>query len=78
MRERLGDRLPTFSEGDKKLLRNSLDFIGLNHYTSRFIAHLPKPAGDYFYQVQEAERIGIHIPQSVFYQRQHVAYFERL
>ncbi|XP_020261447.1 beta-glucosidase 4 [Asparagus officinalis] len=57
MRERLGDRLPTFSEGEKKLLRNSLDFIGLNHYTSRFIAHLPKPAGDYFYQVQEAERI---------------------
>ncbi|KAI9073585.1 hypothetical protein K1719_044455 [Acacia pycnantha] len=39
MREHLGDRLPTFSEEDKKLLANSLDFIGLNHYTSRLISH---------------------------------------
>ncbi|CAN6563225.1 unnamed protein product [Malus baccata var. baccata] len=39
MRERLGDRLPIFSEKDKELLKNSVDFIGLNHYTSRFIAH---------------------------------------
>ncbi|KAB1203397.1 Beta-glucosidase 42 [Morella rubra] len=40
MRERLGDRLPNFLEEDKELIRNSIDFVGLNHYTSRFIAHV--------------------------------------
>lgn len=57
MRQRLGDRLPKFSEADKELLRKSLDFVGLNHYTSRFIAHSDKPEEEYFYQVQEMERI---------------------
>ena len=59
MRERLGDRLPIFSEEDKELLKNSLDFVGLNHYTSRFIAHVEgsPDEGDY-YKAQEMERIG--------------------
>ncbi|KAK6156426.1 hypothetical protein DH2020_010674 [Rehmannia glutinosa] len=35
MREKLGDCLPKFSERDKELLKNSVDFIGLNHYTTR-------------------------------------------
>lgn len=39
MCEKLGDNLPKFSEEDKKLIKNSVDFVGLNHYTSRFIAH---------------------------------------
>jgi len=59
MRERLGDQLPKFSDEDKKLLLNKLDFIGLNHYTSRFISHVTENAGgNYYYKVQEAKRTG--------------------
>ena len=59
MRERLGNQLPKFSEEDKKLLLNSLDFIGLNHYTSRFISHVTEcTEKSYFYRTQEMERIG--------------------
>lgn len=59
MRERLGDRLPIFSEEDKDFLKNSLDFVGLNHYTSRFIAHVKdSPKEGDFYKAQEMERIG--------------------
>nr|POE95690.1 beta-glucosidase 4 [Quercus suber] len=58
MQERLGDRLPKFSEEEKDLLRNSIDFVGLNHYTSRFIAHVPdSPEEGDFYKAQEMERI---------------------
>uniref|UniRef100_A0A1D1ZF74 Beta-glucosidase 4 n=1 Tax=Anthurium amnicola TaxID=1678845 RepID=A0A1D1ZF74_9ARAE len=57
MRERLGDQLPKFSDSEKKLLHHSVDFLGLNHYTSRFIAHMPNPEGNYAYQVQEMERL---------------------
>ncbi|KAK7809751.1 beta-glucosidase 42, partial [Quercus suber] len=60
MQERLGDRLPKFSEEEKDLLRNSIDFVGLNHYTSRFIAHVPdSPEEGDFYKAQEMERIGM-------------------
>lgn len=58
MRERLGDQLPKFSEEDKKLLLNALDFIGLNHYTSRFISHVTECTEEnHYYKVQEMERI---------------------
>ncbi|XP_021288994.1 beta-glucosidase 42-like isoform X3 [Herrania umbratica] len=58
MRERIGDRLPKFSQEEKELLGNSLDFIGLNHYTSRFIAHVKKGSEEsFFYRAQEMERI---------------------
>ncbi|XP_073000391.1 beta-glucosidase 4 isoform X1 [Typha latifolia] len=57
MRQRLGDHLPKLTEKDKELLKNSIDFVGLNHYTSRFIAHAQKPDGIHFYEVQEVERI---------------------
>ncbi|KAK4253761.1 hypothetical protein QN277_010396 [Acacia crassicarpa] len=58
MRERLGDQLPTFSEEDKKLLANSLDFIGLNHYTSRLISHVTESSDSgHFYRTQATERI---------------------
>lgn len=61
MRERLGDRLPKFSEAEKELLQNAIDFVGLNHYTTRFIAHVENPGDIHFYQVQQMERIGIFI-----------------
>ncbi|KAF2292038.1 hypothetical protein GH714_000282 [Hevea brasiliensis] len=58
MRKILGDGLPKFSEEDKELLRNSLDFIGLNHYSSRFIKHVTdSPAECYYYKAQEIERL---------------------
>lgn len=59
MRERIGDRLPKFSQEEKELLGNSLDFIGLNHYTSRFIAHVNNGSEEsFFYRAQEMERTG--------------------
>ncbi|GMH13049.1 hypothetical protein Nepgr_014890 [Nepenthes gracilis] len=58
MHERLGDRLPKFSQEEKDLLRNSTDFVGLNHYTSRYISHSTEnPEGHEFYEAQEIERI---------------------
>ncbi|KAF3329411.1 beta-glucosidase 4 [Carex littledalei] len=56
MRQRLGDHLPKLSEKDREHLRNSVDFVGLNHYTTRFISHVETPREIHFYQVQEMER----------------------
>lgn len=60
MRQKLGVNLPTFTPEEKELmLQNSWDFLGLNHYTSRLIAHVSnKEAESDFYQAQEVERIG--------------------
>lgn len=35
MRERVGDRLPRFSEQERALVLGSNDFFGLNHYTAK-------------------------------------------
>jgi len=43
MREQLGDRLPTFTEEEEKLVRGSSDFYGMNSYTSFFVKHLETP-----------------------------------
>ncbi|KAL6338495.1 hypothetical protein AAG906_020592 [Vitis piasezkii] len=57
MHEKLGDRLPKFSEEQIALLTNSVDFVGLNHYTSRFIAHNESSVEHDFYKDQKLERI---------------------
>ena len=36
MRERVGDKLPAFSDEDVQILKGSSDFFGLNHYTTHF------------------------------------------
>lgn len=38
MKSRLGNRLPAFSAEEKKLLKGSSDFFGLNHYTTMYAA----------------------------------------
>ncbi len=41
LRNRLGGLLPSFSEGDARLLRGSMDYIALNYYTSDVVRHVP-------------------------------------
>ncbi|MEP7323712.1 MAG: GH1 family beta-glucosidase [Saprospiraceae bacterium] len=38
MKDRLGTRLPTFTEEEKILIKGSSDFFGLNHYTTMYAA----------------------------------------
>jgi beta-glucosidase len=44
MRRILGDRLPTFSSDEKKLITGSADFLGLNHYSSALASKPAKPS----------------------------------
>ncbi|KAK8680336.1 hypothetical protein V6N13_109283 [Hibiscus sabdariffa] len=41
MQKLVKDRLPVFTEEDKKLIKGSFDFIGLNYYTSRYSKNIP-------------------------------------
>ena len=43
MKERLGRRLPRFSAEEKKLLKGSSDFFGINHYRTRYAAAGRRP-----------------------------------
>ncbi|CAH8391210.1 unnamed protein product [Eruca vesicaria subsp. sativa] len=40
MKDRIGHRLPKFSEAEKKMLKNSADFVGMNYYTSQFAVNV--------------------------------------
>ncbi|XP_065631160.1 beta-glucosidase 12-like [Quercus suber] len=42
MRSLVGDRLPKFTKEQSKLLKGSLDFLGLNYYTTNYAADAPK------------------------------------
>ncbi|KAJ9176064.1 hypothetical protein P3X46_011414 [Hevea brasiliensis] len=58
MHKIVGDRLPKFSEEDKELLWNSIDSVGLNHYTSRFINHVTdSPEESFYHKAQKIERL---------------------
>lgn len=47
MREQLGDRLPSFTEQEFKLLKEAeVDFYGMNYYTCQFARHRSLPALD--------------------------------
>ncbi|MHB9139563.1 MAG: GH1 family beta-glucosidase [Victivallaceae bacterium] len=43
MRERLGKRLPVFTDEERMLLKGSTDFLGLNHYSTAFVSAAPLP-----------------------------------
>lgn len=36
MRKRVGNRLPKFSAAEAALVKGSLDFVGINHYTTYY------------------------------------------
>lgn len=36
MRRLVKDRLPHFTEKEKKMIKGSLDFVGINYYTTRY------------------------------------------
>ena len=38
MKERLGDRLPKFTDNEKIMIKGTSDFFGLNHYTTMYAA----------------------------------------
>lgn len=60
MKKRVGNRLPSFTEEQSKMLINSSDFIGINYYSARFVAHLPHidPARPRFKTDQHFEKKG--------------------
>lgn len=39
MRSRVGKRLPSFSKSEASLLKGSLDFVGINYYTTFYARH---------------------------------------
>ncbi|OEL36871.1 Beta-glucosidase 12 [Dichanthelium oligosanthes] len=45
MRTLVGNRLPKFTKEQSKLVKGSLDFIGLNYYTANYAHHLPPSNG---------------------------------
>jgi beta-glucosidase/6-phospho-beta-glucosidase/beta-galactosidase len=44
MRTWLGDRLPKFTKEESLLVKGSVDFVGINHYTTLFVTD--QPVGD--------------------------------
>ena len=57
LKKQLGNRLPSFTAEQSKMLKNSSDFIGVNYYTGRYIALLPyvDPARPRFKTDQQLE-----------------------
>ena len=42
MKDRVGDRLPIFTDEEKELVKGSSDFFGLNHYNTMYAAAVPE------------------------------------
>ena len=41
MKEIVGNRLPNFTKEERKLVKGSTDFIGINYYNSHYAKHEP-------------------------------------
>jgi len=71
MRQILGPNLPKFTEGEKQLLKNQIDFIGVNHYETFYVKDcIYSPCDLDLYTVEalvseSTERNGIPIGKSV-------------
>ena len=75
MKEILGSILPNFSSNDREMLKNGLDFIGINQYTSYYVQDcisskcepgpgISKTEGFY---LQSSQRNGVPIGEYVCY-----------
>ncbi|KAL6201001.1 hypothetical protein ACLB2K_024716 [Fragaria x ananassa] len=75
MHELLGDALPEFSKFDMAMLKNGLDFIGINHYTSFYSKDCmispcepgPGVSRTEGYAFRTAQKGGIYIGEPVWY-----------
>lgn len=73
MHELLGDDLPEFSMFDMEMLKNGLDFIGINHYTSFYSKDCmispcepgPGVSRTEGYALRTAQKDGIYIGEPV-------------
>lgn len=68
MRKHAGNRLPRFSEDEITMLRGCVDFIGLNHYTSRYLTDGVEPLDELqtsYFQDQRVIATGFN-PRSFF------------
>jgi len=41
MRKNAGSRLPSFTKKESNMIRNSIDFLGINFYTSFYVENNP-------------------------------------
>ena len=41
MKKRVGHKMPQFTEEEKAMLKGSIDFIGLNHYSTKYVSATP-------------------------------------
>ena len=71
MHQILGTNLPKFTEGEKQLLKNQIDFVGINHYNTLYVkdcifspCDLDTYTGDALVS-ESAERNGISIGKPV-------------
>lgn len=73
MKEILGSILPEFSSNDRELLKNGLDFIGINQYTSFYVQDCissicepgPGVTKTEGYYRQSSQKDGMHIGEPV-------------
>eukprot|EP00416_Gambierdiscus_australes_P015758 CAMPEP_0171077270 /NCGR_PEP_ID=MMETSP0766_2-20121228/13923_1 /TAXON_ID=439317 /ORGANISM="Gambierdiscus australes, Strain CAWD 149" /LENGTH=848 /DNA_ID=CAMNT_0011534313 /DNA_START=180 /DNA_END=2723 /DNA_ORIENTATION=+ len=55
MRVRCGDRLPIFTDEEKKMIKGSADFFGLNHYSTDYVSADPHREPRSYFEDQEVK-----------------------
>ncbi|CAN1263534.1 Beta-glucosidase 42 [Linum perenne] len=55
MRSLVGDRLPKFSKEEAELVKGSFDFIGLNYYSSNYVANTGKSVNSTYFTDSEVK-----------------------